>query len=125
MDITPLVPKGQQIIQSYAGGRFRISGQVYGGPVCVFVDETVGWPVDKAVNDLGIEDMDSLVKKKDEVDVLLIGCGKAPAPLPPGLRASLKAHGITAETMDTGAACRTWNVLIADGRRVAAVLLPF
>ena len=42
---------------------------------------------------------------------------------PAALRAALKAHGIAVEAMDTGAACRTYNVLLAEDRRVAAALL--
>ena len=46
------------------------------------------------------------------------------APVAPALRAALKAHGIAVEAMDTGAACRTYNLLLAEDRRVAAALLP-
>jgi uncharacterized protein len=46
------------------------------------------------------------------------------APLAPALRLALKARGIAIEAMETGAACRTYNVLLAEDRRIAAALLP-
>ena len=123
MDITPLVPQGQQIIQSYSNGRFRISGQVYEGPVIVFADHTLHWPVQKAVSDMGVHDFSLLFCDSGNIDVLLMGCGRTMAPIPFDLRRALKDKGIVIEFMDTGAACRTYNVLITEGRRVAAALL--
>ena len=52
------------------------------------------------------------------------GSAGAWRPVAPALRAALKARGIAIEAMDTGAACRTYNVLLAEDRRVAAALLP-
>jgi uncharacterized protein len=45
-------------------------------------------------------------------------------PVAAALRASLKLKGIAVEAMDTGAACRTYNLLLAEDRRVAAALMP-
>lgn len=59
----------------------------------------------------------------EPIDLLLIGCGPAFAPEPPGLRAGLRDFGVGLEWMDTGAACRTYNVLLTEGRRVAAALI--
>jgi uncharacterized protein len=58
------------------------------------------------------------------VNLLLIGCGPRMAMIPAALRASLRAKGVVIEPMDTGAACRTYNVLMAEGRLVAAALIP-
>jgi uncharacterized protein len=55
---------------------------------------------------------------------LLLGTGRRLQPPPAGLRAALKQAGIALEPMDSGAACRTYNVLMAEGRLVAAALLP-
>jgi uncharacterized protein len=57
------------------------------------------------------------------VDILLIGCGTGPAPVPAPLRAGLKSAGMSLEWMDTGAACRTFNILLAEQRRIAAALI--
>jgi uncharacterized protein len=58
------------------------------------------------------------------LELVLIGLGKRGAPVATALRAALKAHGIGVEAMDTGAACRTYSVLLAEDRLVAAALLP-
>ncbi len=122
MDITPLVPQGRQIVQSYAEGRFRVSGDVYEGPVIVFIDRTVQWNVPANLADLTPDHFSEFAT--DELDVILVGCGKTMRSMPFALRQSLKERGITIDFMDTGAACRTYNVLMTEGRRVAAALLP-
>jgi uncharacterized protein len=124
MDVTPLIRKGQQVIQSYSGGRFRINGQVHAGAVIVMPERTQGWAAGTRFSDLKEEDFAPLIKQAAEIDVVLLGCGARMGFLPPGLKKALKARGLSVETMDTGAACRTYNVLMAEGRRVAAALLP-
>ena len=56
--------------------------------------------------------------------MVLIGCGARGGFIPPALRDGLKAQGLVCDAMDTGAACRTYNVLLSESRRVAAALLP-
>ena len=67
--------------------------------------------------------MAPVLEAEPAVEILLIGTGSAMAPIPPALRALLRSRGIGCDGMDTGAACRTYNVLLAEGRRVAAVLI--
>ncbi len=124
MDITPLVRKGQQIIQSYAGGAFKISGKNYNSAVIVFGDETHDWDAPHTMDDLALAHFDTLIKISDEIDVLLLGCGAEMRFLDRDLRSDLKAGGLSIDVMDTGAACRTYNVLMAEGRRVVAALFP-
>ena len=57
------------------------------------------------------------------VEVLLLGCGAKAALVPRALRGALRADGVVIEAMDTGAACRTFNLLMAEGRRAAAALI--
>ena len=125
MDVTPLVKAGQQIIQSYASGGFKVSGQAYEGAVVVMPEQTFDWAFKGAFADLSIDDFEIILQHQDRLDVVLLGCGPSMAFLPSDLRAALKQRGVSVDVMDTGAACRTVNVLIAEGRRVAAVLLPF
>lgn len=125
MDVTPLVKEGAQIIQSYAGGVFRVSGVQYENAVFVFSNKTVPWDVFSDIKGLREADFELLFDMADAIDVVLLGTGKALVFPDPALKASLKARGIAVEFMDTGAACRTYNVLMAEGRRVCAALLPF
>lgn len=112
MDITPLIASDRQIVQSYGPGRFRISGATYQTPVLVFPDRVQVWDG---------SDYDTLAAQGGDFDVILIGCG---ATADFELRASLKVRGLKVDVMDTGAACRTYNVLMAEGRRVAVALIP-
>ncbi|MGB0719199.1 MAG: Mth938-like domain-containing protein [Bdellovibrionales bacterium] len=124
MDVTPLVKEGAQIIQSYRGGAFRVSGQVYDGAVIVSPQETIVWDVRGTVDALQQGDFDVLTDKADGIDVVLLGSGAALQFIDPALKAGLKAKGLSVDVMDTGAASRTYNVLMAEGRRVVAALLP-
>lgn len=125
MDVTPLIQSGQQVIQSYADGQFRVNDETYDSAVIVFPDEAQSWAFDGAVEDLSVEDFKPLLDKSSEIDVVLLGAGANMRFLPPALRAALKEGGLSVDIMDTGAACRTYNVLMAEGRRVVAALLPF
>lgn len=122
MDISPAVPKGRQVVDAYGDGGFRISGRRVEGSVLVFPDETLTWPV-TAMADLDPETFDGVIQRADRVEVLLLGCGASIAFLKPAIRSRLKSHGIVADIMDTGAACRTYNVLMAEERLVAAALI--
>ncbi len=125
MDVTPLIKTGQQIIQGYSDGRFRISGTVYEGAVIVSPEKTQAWDVSGKVADLSLAEFEPLIEHAADIDVVLLGCGAVIQFLPRPLKAALKEQGLNIEVMDSGAACRTYNVLISDGRRVVAVLLLF
>jgi uncharacterized protein len=122
MDVTPAIPVGRQYIESYGNGRFRISGVVHPGPVLVFRDRTLPWSVTDPAQ-LTVDSLAPVVESGD-VMVLLVGCGKRMALIAPELRQALRGAGIVIETMDTGGACRTYNVLLAEDRQVAAALMP-
>ncbi|QQG37174.1 MAG: Mth938-like domain-containing protein [Micavibrio aeruginosavorus] len=122
MDVTPLVRPGQQIIQSYAGGGFRIGGKFYQGSAIVWPEQTETW-VCKPFPELSVADFSPLYSHDPLPDVVLLGTGASQIFLPPDLRQALRGKGLVIEVMDTGAACRTYNVLMAEGRRVAAALL--
>ena len=124
MDVTPLVRKGQQIIQGYAGGVFKISGQSYNGPVIVFPVGTMVWDGVSTFDALNLGNFSTLIAQKEDIDVVLMGCGPKMAFLNQTLKRALKDAGLQVETMDTGAACRTYNVLMAEGRCVVAALIP-
>ena len=124
MDVTPLIRKGQKIIQSYRGGAFKISGVVYEHAVILTPDDVWKWKIGGGVQDLSEAHFSSLTKISDQIDVVLLGCGSHMAFLPLDLRKTLKEQGIQIDVMDTGAACRTYNVLMAEGRRVACALIP-
>jgi len=116
-------PSDRQLIQTYGPGRFRISDVDHEGAVLVLPHRTTAWGVTTAA-DIAPDNIAAVIESEPAVEVLLVGCGTRATFIPPSRRAALKAHGITLEVMDTGAACRTYNVLLAEGRRVAAALVP-
>jgi uncharacterized protein len=120
VDITPLLPADRQLIQGYGEGIFRIAGIEYAHPVFVRETETRPWNI-HSVDDIQLPE--ELVSESG-VRVLLIGTGDSIAPIPAEIRTSLKQAGIGVEIMDTGAACRTFNVLLSEERSVAALLIP-
>lgn len=122
MDVTPLVPQGRQIIERYGNGGFRVTGASYRGSILVLPDRAAAWPV-ASVDELDLTSLEPVLTAEPPVEVLLIGCGTAMALIDSDLRAAARARGVALEPMDTGAACRTYNVLVAEDRRVAAVLI--
>ncbi|MEW5703282.1 MAG: Mth938-like domain-containing protein [Pseudomonadota bacterium] len=122
MNITPLLPEGTKIIQAYGDGRFRVSGNVHEGSVFVFSRHVLAWEVTRP-EAVTWESFGPVIEAEEAVEILLFGSGKETYLLPKEIRARLREHGIAVETMDTGAACRTYNVLAAEERRVAAALI--
>ena len=122
MDLTPLIPAARHSIERYGPGGFRIGGVVHGGPVLVFPDQVVPWSASDAAA-VTRESLDPVVAHGG-VEILLIGLGRRIGPAAMSLRPLLRGHGIVIEPMDTGAACRTYNVLLAEDRQVAAALIP-
>jgi len=121
-DITPPLPAGRQIIRRYGEGGFEIAGVRHQGSVLVMAERTLPWPARRA-EDIDIDSLGPCVAAGADVTVLLIGTGARLVPVSAELRASLRARGIGVEAMDTGAACRTFNVLLAEERAVAAALI--
>lgn len=122
MDITPHIAQDAKFIQRYGPGRFTISGEVFHGPVLVTPTSVQPFP-DKPLAEWGEEDLAPLFGAEPAAEILLIGTGSTMAPIPARLRALLRARGIGCDGMDSGAACRTYNILLTEGRRVAAVLI--
>lgn len=122
MDITPAIPVGRQIVESYGEGGFRVSGTRYAGSVLVLPERTLNWPV-AAVAELERASFEPVIAAAGEIEILLLGCGARMEFVAPELRQALRAAGVALEPMDTGAACRTYNVLMAEGRQVAAALI--
>ena len=103
-------------VEGYGPGFFRIAGEVIEAPMIVTATGARPWG--------GYEDADSLIAMAGKIDVIFIGTGDEVAYLPKEFRQKLDDAGLGAEAMNSPAACRTYNVLINDGRRVAAALLP-
>ena len=122
MTATPSQPDVVQAIESYGPNRFRISGIDYTGSVIVLPDSTRSWSA-ADMTEVSLDRLQDVIAASPPVEILLIGCGPKLLPVPQSLRSGLREHGIGVDAMDTGAACRTFNVLSSEMRRVAAALI--
>lgn len=103
-------------IDGYGPGFFRVGGQKYDGAVLVMPNGVTPWA--------GFDDTQTLLAQVADIDVLFVGTGSEIAHAPAAFRATLEEAGVGVETMASPAACRTYNVLLSEGRRVAVALLP-
>jgi len=101
-------------IDGYGPGFFRVAGQVVQGDVCVLPSGVLPWG--------GYGDTATLIRARGLVDVMFIGTGAEVAHVPAEFRAVLEEAGMAVESMATPAACRTYNVLLSEGRRVGVAL---
>lgn len=122
LEVSPLVAEGRNMISSYGDGLFRFGEETVTGSVFLFPEAIYSWDV-KSIDDITIDSFAPVIKAADDVEILLLGMGKRLTLIPTEWRRALKEHGIVIEAMDTGAACRTYNVLVAEARRVAAALI--
>jgi uncharacterized protein len=122
MEVRPTGAAGPQLIQGYDEGGFKIAGTRHAGSVLVLPDQTLAWPV-SAPEEVTAESLAPVRTADPAIEILVLGCGARFVPVPAQLRAALKADGIVVEAMATGSACRTYNLLLAENRRVAAALI--
>ncbi|MGR3504278.1 MAG: Mth938-like domain-containing protein [Paracoccaceae bacterium] len=116
MQVTEVNFQGVVPIDGYGPGFFRVNDQVIEGAVLVTAERAGQWG--------GVDDLEPLLALAGEVDVIFLGMGADIAHAPAELRNQLEALGVGVEVMNSPAACRTYNVLLSEGRRVAAALLP-
>jgi uncharacterized protein len=122
MEVRPVIAVGRQQIQAYREGGFTVAGTSHEGSLLVMPERTLPWRVDTLAA-VTVDSMAPITEAEPAVELLILGCGREFAPAPPSLREALRAHGIVIEAMATPAACRTYNVLLAEDRRVAAALI--
>jgi uncharacterized protein len=103
-------------VDGYGPGFFRVGGEVMTGAVLLLPSGPRGWG--------GYADAAAVIAHAAEIDVLLVGTGVEIAHIPAGLRAEIEAAGVGVEVMASATACRTYNVLLSEGRRVGAAMLP-
>ena len=111
------------LIDGYGDGGFRVKGRRFEGALVIM--ENGVWPM--KLTEYGFIDpviADILDANDPRPDIILLGMGERMQLVPKALRQALKDKGLSFDPMDSGAAARTYNVLLMEGRRVAALLLP-
>lgn len=114
------VPDGLAIV-AYSSAGIQIANQVYRGHLLLTPEQIIdNWPA-PAPSELTIDSFARILTYAPEV--LILGTGETLEFPPASLNAALAAKRIGLEVMDTQAACRTYNILLTEDRRVAAALI--
>lgn len=116
MNITDVDFDNVRPFDGYGPGFFRIGGDVVRGSLILHAAGLHPWG--------GYGDVAALLRLTPQVDVVLLGTGSDIAHIANDFRLAIEEAGLGIEVMATPAACRTYNVLIGEGRRVAAAVLP-
>lgn len=116
MRLTEVTYGSAKAIEGYGPGFFRVAGHVLRGACLITPWDAGPWG--------GFDDTATPLTLVDRIDVLFVGTGTCLSHLPPAFREALEAKGIGVEPMASPTACRTYNVLLGEGRRVAVALLP-
>jgi uncharacterized protein len=112
----------QAPIEAYGAGGFRFGEMSHKGSLLALPSGIWAWPPRSAA-EIDIASLSRVFGEKAEIGIFLIGCGTEPVLLPPPLRERLRAEGLSFDVMPTRAAASTYNVLLTEGRRVAAALI--
>lgn len=112
----------QAPIDAYGNGGFRFADMSHRGSMLCLPSAMIAWDVTSAETLLP-EHFADVLAERDRIDVLLFGTGLRQVFPARELRDAFRAAGMGLEAMSTGSACRTYNVLLAERRRVAAALI--
>lgn len=113
---------GRAPIDAYGNGGFRFADMSHRGSILCLPSGIHGWePADRDALTAG--DFEKVLAEAEAIEILLVGTGEELRPIPRDLRNAFREAGISADPMSTGAAVRTYNVLLAEDRAVAAALI--
>ncbi|MBI1262505.1 MAG: hypothetical protein GC184_12370 [Rhizobiales bacterium] len=115
--------ESQPAVDSYGNMGFRLAGQLFPNGVIITPLGLYPWGVTR-MRDAMPSDFERLLAAADHFDVCVIGCGETIEQFPKETRDFLLENRIAADLMNTASACRTYNFLLSEGRRVAAALIP-
>jgi uncharacterized protein len=103
-------------VDGYGPGFFRVGGTVLNGAVLVLPGSAMSWG--------GYDMVQPVIDAGADIDILIVGTGTEIAHPPAAFRTAIEAAGVGIEPMASPQACRTYNVLLSEGRRVGVALLP-
>jgi uncharacterized protein len=113
---------GRAPIDAYGNGGFRFADMSHRGSLLCLPSGIHGW--DMAEEDtLTVASLAKILEEAGDIEFLLLGTGSLLKPIPVNVKTALKARGIASDPMSTGAAVRTYNIMLAEQRPVAAALI--
>ena len=124
MDLSSSVTFNKNKIESYGDRSFKINGKSFSGSVIISDKGTVNWNV-SSISEIKLQDFSDIISNYDNLRTLLIGTGKYNQFPDRELIKNIREKNLGLEFMDTGSACRTFNVLIEENRDVVAALIAF
>jgi len=118
----PFYP-GQVPVDAYGNGGFRFADMSHRGSILCLPSGILAWDIE-GQDEINLKiNYEHVVSEAEQIEILLLGTGVKQI-FPQGdTRLFFENAGVQLEAMDTGAACRTYNVLLAEQRRVAAALI--
>lgn len=117
----PHLPRSAPI-DAYGAGGFRFADMSHRGSLLCLPDAIWAWPVTRP-QDIDRASLLRVFEAASGIDSLIIGTGNEVWLMPNDLREALRRHHVGVDTMQTGAAIRTYNIMIGERRRVAAALI--
>jgi uncharacterized protein len=109
-------------IDAYGNGGFRFADMSHRGSILCLPDGIWAWPY-RTVAELDATALAAIVERHATIDFFMLGTGRDPMTMPAHMRALLADAGVNADAMTTGAAVRTYNIMLGENRRVAAGLI--
>lgn len=113
---------GRAPIEAYGNGGFRFAGMSHRGSILCLPDAMMAWGP-TSIESLSPDCFAPIVQSREPISFLLLGTGPTHRQPPDWLRQLFASAGIGLDVMTTGAAARTWNILIAESRPIAAALI--
>jgi uncharacterized protein len=121
MKLTDERTAGALLVRSYKPGELRVAEEVLSGSCVLRADRIVRDWRPRSIDEVTLQDLETVLALDPEIVVM--GCGERQRFLKPDVMAALLSRGVGCEVMTTEAACRTYNVLVSEDRRVVAALI--
>ncbi len=113
---------GRAPIDAYGNGGFRFADMSHRGSLLCLPSGVHGWDLAEG-EPLTVASLSALLDEASGIEFVLLGTGLKLRPVPADVKAALRARGIASDPMSTGAAVRTYNIMLAEQRPVAAALI--
>ncbi len=123
MELLQVGSDGRVYIETYGIEGFSVAGHLWTESILLLPHDVSAWSVN-GVSDLTLDCFDKVLSSSPRAEIFLLGCGTEGSMVSQSLMDGLKSRGLVLESMNTGAACRTYNLLVSENRRVAAGLMP-